>query len=222
MPTLRARRQLTHGAARLALALAGMRVRIRGLDALPMPCVGRQSCQLSRRGVLHAMLPIRFSFVIKREMSSVPLAGLLLRRIGAEFVERRGRAHGLGDARRLLRQASSGQALVFFPEGTFGPAEGLGHFHIGAFAAAERARLPVVPIAIRGTRRCLPSGSFWPRPGRIEVQVLPALALPEAALSQRSSALGAPADRTERAAQLRDHARAVLCAGTAGAAGAPA
>jgi len=222
VPGLRARRQLTRGAARLTLALAGMRVRIEGLEGLPMPSVAVANHVSYLDGVmLHAMLPIRFSFVIKREMSSVPLAGLLLRRLGAEFVERRGRAHGLSDARRLLRQASSGQALVFFPEGTFGPEQGLGHFHVGAFAAAERAGLPVVPIAIRGTRHCLPSHSLWPRPGRIEVRVLPALALPQA-LSQRSSAaLGAPTDRTERAAQLRDHAHAVLAEALQTPAGAP-
>jgi 1-acyl-sn-glycerol-3-phosphate acyltransferase len=33
-----------------------------------------------------------------------------------------------------------------------------------------------VPIAIRGTRRILPSGRFLPRWGRIDIQVLPALA----------------------------------------------
>ncbi len=213
VPTLSARRQLTRGAARLALALAGMRVRVQGLDALPMPCVAVANHVSYLDGVmLHGVLPVRFSFVIKREMASVPLAGLLLRRLGAEFVERRGRAHGLGDARRLLRQASSGQALVFFPEGTFGPAAGLGHFHIGAFAAAERARLPVVPIAIRGTRHCLPPNSFWPRPGRIEVQVLPALAWPEAPLPHRSNRTGTLPDGADGAAQLRDRAHSVLAA----------
>jgi 1-acyl-sn-glycerol-3-phosphate acyltransferase len=221
VPTLPARRRLTRGAARLALALAGMRVQVQGLDGLPMPCVAVANHVSYLDGVmLHGVLPIRFSFVIKREMASVPLAGLLLRRLGAEFVERRGRAHGLGDARRLLRQASSGQALVFFPEGTFGPAGGLGHFHIGAFAAAERAHLPVVPIAIRGTRHCLPANSFWPRPGRIEVQVLPALAVPETPQLQRSSDASAP--RPDRAAQLRDQAHTVLAATLQTAAGAPA
>jgi len=37
-------------------------------------------------------LPPRFGFVIKREMSRVPLANLLLRRIGSHYVDR-GRGH---------------------------------------------------------------------------------------------------------------------------------
>ena len=34
------------------------------------------------------------------------------------------------------------------PEGTFGIDVGLRHFHIGAFAAAVRAGLPLLPVAI--------------------------------------------------------------------------
>jgi hypothetical protein len=103
------------------------------------------------------------------------LAGTLLRRIGAEFVERGDRIRGARDARRLLRNAAIGHSLVFFPEGTFSSDVGLLRFHIGAFAAAVRADLPVVPVAIRGTRHCLPPGSPWPRPGTIRIEALAAL-----------------------------------------------
>ncbi len=200
LPTQRLRRALTRTSARLALALAGMRVRVHGLGSLPQPSVVVANHASYLDGVvLNAVLPTGFSFVIKREMSSVPLAGLLLRRLGAEFVDRGGRSHGVSDARRLLRRAIDGQALVFFPEGTFGPVSGLLNFHIGAFAAAARANLPVVPVAIRGTRRCLPPASYWPRPGRIEVQALSPL-----------PALSAGPEDGDRAASLRDQARAAL------------
>jgi 1-acyl-sn-glycerol-3-phosphate acyltransferase len=56
--------------------------------------------------------------------------------------------------------------------------------------------LPIVPIAIRGTRHILPSGRFLPRPGRIHIQVLPPLA-PLSGL-----------DSTLATAQMRDQARA--------------
>jgi 1-acyl-sn-glycerol-3-phosphate acyltransferase len=126
--------------------------------------------------VLKAALPARFSFVIKKEASRMPLAGLMLRRIGSEFVDRFNRHAGGMDARRLFKAAETGQALAFFPEGTFLAQPGLGKFHTGAFAIAARAELPIVPIAIRGTRHILPSGRFLPRWGRVYIQVLPALA----------------------------------------------
>jgi 1-acyl-sn-glycerol-3-phosphate acyltransferase len=176
LPPLRWRRALVRGVARLTLASAGMRVAIRGVASLPHPSVVVANHASYLDGVvLTACLPPDFGFVIKREMNSVPLAAWLLRLIGAEFVERRGRGAKARDALRVMRLAARGHALVFFPEGTFGRCPGLLPFHRGAFAAAARAGLPVVPTVIRGTRACLAPGTLLPRAGRIEVQFLAAI-----------------------------------------------
>jgi len=202
-PSLRRRRAMVSAFARCVLRLLGMRVRCRGLERIQAPCVVVANHASYLDGVvLVAVLPPKFSFVIKREMSSVPLAGTLLRRIGAEFIERRERFGGARDTRRVLRQAATGQALVFFPEGTFVAEIGLLRFHIGAFVAAARANLPVIPVALRGTRQRLPADHWLPRPGLIEVEVLaplPALAAP-------------PPGQRERPSYLRDRARAALLA----------
>jgi 1-acyl-sn-glycerol-3-phosphate acyltransferase len=76
------------------------------------------------------------------------------------------------DAARMAEAARSGESLVFFPEGTFTRAPGLGPFRLGAFVAAAGAGLPVVPVALRGTRSVLRSGHWFPRRGRIEVEFL--------------------------------------------------
>ena len=203
-PGLGRRRAVVRAIARNVLKLVGMRVRVRGLERLATPCVVVANHASYLDGVLlQAVLPPSFSFVIKREMSRVPLAGTLLRRIGAEFVERHDRLRGARDARRLLRNAARGEALVFFPEGTFSAEVGLLRFHIGAFAAAARADLPVVPVAIRGTRTCLPPKRILPRPGLIEVEVL-------AAISGRCAS--GETHESDRAVSLRNAARAALLA----------
>jgi 1-acyl-sn-glycerol-3-phosphate acyltransferase len=74
-----------------------------------------------------------------------------------------------------MRDALAGQSLVFFPEGTFSHRVGLQGFHLGAFVTAQRSQLPVVPVAIHGTRRILRPGCPWPRPGKVLVEVLGAL-----------------------------------------------
>jgi 1-acyl-sn-glycerol-3-phosphate acyltransferase len=163
--------------------------------------------------VMAAAWPPRFCFVIKREMNAVPVAGLLLRRIGSEFVERFNRHKGGTDARRVLRTAASGHSLVFFPEGTFTEEVGLGKFHTGAFAIAARAACPVVPAVILGTRRNMPATRVLPRPGPIEVRygapIVPRAALPgeDPALSLR--------DRS-RAAILSELGEPDLAAGATG------
>lgn len=172
MPTLKLRRGTARNAARLYFLLAGMPLRLRGVENLPAgQCIVVANHASYLDGVvMAAALPPRFAFVIKREMNDVPVGGLLLRRIGSEFVDRFNRHKGGTDARRVLRTAASGQSLVFFPEGTFTPEVGLGKFHTGAFAIAARAACPVVPAVILGTRRNMPATRVLPRPGAIEVR----------------------------------------------------
>lgn len=172
-----ARRYVAHAAARALFWSIGMPVRVRDAHHLPSgPCIVVANHASYLDGpALKAALPARFSFVVKKEVSRAPLAGLLLRRIGSEFVDRFNRHAGGMDARRLLKAADAGQALAFFPEGTFLARPGVGKFHTGAFVVAARAALPVAPVAIRGARRILPSDRWLPRPGVIEIQVLPPL-----------------------------------------------
>ncbi len=201
IPSLAGRRRCTRAFARAFFVVVGIRLRVHGLSTLRPPCIVVANHASYLDGVvLAAALPPYFGFVIKREMAGVPLAGTLLRRIGAEFVERQNRARGARDTRRLLRRAEGGQSLVFFPEGTFGAQVGLLRFHIGAFAAATRADLPVVPLAIRGTRQCLPADSMLPWPGTIDVAILAPLPAPD------------EASGADRATCLRDQARAALLA----------
>ena len=174
LPNVRSRRLVTRTAARVFLGLAGFRVRVSGLHTLPEDaCVVVANHASYLDGVvLHAVLPTRFAFIIKKEMVAVPLAGFLLRRLGSEFVERFDRQRAATDARRVLRRAAGGEALACFPEGTFSRQPGLRRFHTGAFVAAARAGLEVVPTAIRGTREILPDGRLLPWPGRIHVDIL--------------------------------------------------
>jgi 1-acyl-sn-glycerol-3-phosphate acyltransferase len=177
VPGLARRRRLVSALSHLGLGVLGLRVSIDGLDRLP-----RDSCVLVANHasyldgiVMQAVLPPTFAFVIKREAASLPVAGWLLKLIGSEFLARHHRGERHKDARRLMRRASEGQSLVFFPEGTFTSEVGLRKFHAGAFATAARAGSPVVPAVIHGTRRALPNDARLPRPGCIRVEVLEAI-----------------------------------------------
>ena len=203
LPTLRLRRATARFAARTFFLLAGMPLGRRGLENLPAgQCVVVANHASYLDGVvMTAALPPRFGFVIKREMNDVPLAGLLLRRIGSEFVERFNRHKGATDARRVIRTAASGHSLVFFPEGTFTNEVGLGKFHTGAFAIAARANCPVVPAVIIGTRTNMPSTRWLPRPGPIQVRFAPSIVPVAATTPDEDPAL-----------TLRDRSRAVILA----------
>jgi 1-acyl-sn-glycerol-3-phosphate acyltransferase len=173
LPSLRRRRLVAGVVSRVFLRLAGIPFEVVGTERLPQgPCVVVANHASYIDGlVAAAALPPDFAFVIKKEMGRVPLAGLLLRRLGSQFVERFDRHKGGVDARRVVRLAATGQSLVFFPEGTFSEIRQVGKFLGGAFTTAARSDIPVVAMAIHGTRAVLPPGGPWihRRPIRVEI-----------------------------------------------------
>lgn len=168
-----ARRRVTRWFARAFFVSIGSPISVDGATFLPEgPCivVANHSSYLDGM-ILTAALPPRFTFVIKQEMVSFPFAGFLLRRIGSEFVTREDGRQKDRVTRRLFKAAESGDALAFFPEGTFVATPGLRRFQPGAFSMAWRARLPVVPVVIFGSRAKLPANVWLPVPGPLSVSV---------------------------------------------------
>ena len=193
LPGLQGRRRVAGALSRWFFGVAGIPLRIEGMDRLPdTPCVVVANHASYIDGIVAAAaLPPDFAFVIKREMVRVPLASLLLRRLGSAFVDRFDRHKGGSDTRRVWKLAATGQSLVFFPEGTFDATRQVGKFLGGAFATAQRASMPIVAVAIHGTREVLPAGTLMLRRKPIRFEVLGVMA-PDGA-RQRSRELIAAA-----------------------------
>jgi 1-acyl-sn-glycerol-3-phosphate acyltransferase len=197
LPNLRRRRHVAGAMSRAFLRAAGIPFHVEGLDRLPqVPCVVVANHASYIDGlVAAAALPPDFAFVIKKEMVRVPLAGLLLRRLGSQFVERFNQHKGGMDARRVSKLAATGQSVVFFPEGTFDETRQVGKFLGGAFVTAARSHMPVVAMAIHGTRNVLPPGGLIVHPLPIRVEILEVLSASEAKLRSReliARAVGEP------------------------------
>lgn len=170
------RRRAAHWSARALFRLLGVRLSVTGLRNLPDTCIVAANHASYLDGIiLTAALPPRFGFVIKREITKVPLVGWMLHRLGSEFVERFDQQGARKDAARIVQRAAEGRCLGVFPEGTFVAQSGLRPFHLGGFMAATRGGLPVVPIAIRGARHILPAHRWWPRQGDLAVEVMPSI-----------------------------------------------
>ena len=180
---------------RLILRLIGARLRVQGLERLTPGTaylfVSNHSSYMDGLALV-AGLPRTVSFVAKRELERQFLAGPFLRRIGTQFVERFDAQRGVDDVRGFADSAGSGTSLLVFPEGTFHRMPGLHAFHMGAFTAAAASGVPVVPIAIRGTREILRDETWFPRRGAISIYIgepiTPAGADWEAAIALRNRA----------------------------------
>jgi 1-acyl-sn-glycerol-3-phosphate acyltransferase len=68
----------------------------------------------------------------------------------------------------LLRE---GMLFAIYPEGTRSPDGRLYRGRAGVGWLALKSGLPVIPVALSGTRQVLPPGRVVPRPGRVEVRI---------------------------------------------------
>lgn len=173
LPRLEQRWTACHRLARLHAWLCRCALRVEGVDHLPAKgCVLVANHASYIDGlVLAAALPQPVRFVAKAELRDNRLLRPLFERMGTHFVRRFDAAHGVEDADTLAAGAGTGAPLLFFAEGTFSARPGLQAFRLGAFQAAARQHLPVVPVALAGTRAVLPDGSWRPRPGALAVTV---------------------------------------------------
>jgi 1-acyl-sn-glycerol-3-phosphate acyltransferase len=120
---------------------------------------------------LRALLPHDFVFVAKREALAYPLVGRFLRRSAHICVERKDAQQSASDASQVTEALRRGEHVLVFPEGTFTHADGVRPFRLGAFRSAAEAGCPVVPLALRGTRRMLRDGQLIPRRASLSLWV---------------------------------------------------
>jgi 1-acyl-sn-glycerol-3-phosphate acyltransferase len=159
---------------RIALRLIGCRLSVQGLENLPRRGPALLVCNHASYAdvpALLALLPREMRFVAKKEVRRWPLVGLFVRRAGHLTVDRYDVERGKTDVERVSRAVQGGDAVLVFPEATFTRAAGLRPFRLGAFKTAVDTGTPVVPLALRGTRRVLRDGALLPRPGRVHLWV---------------------------------------------------
>lgn len=116
----------------------------------------------------------QFKWVAKAELFPIPFIGWGMS--AARYIKlRRGKSRSIrrtyDEARRFLKD---GMSVVFFPEGTRSHTGVLQPFKNGAFKLAIETGVPVVPVAVYGTRDLLPRQHLrfaWR--ARVRVQVLP-------------------------------------------------
>jgi 1-acyl-sn-glycerol-3-phosphate acyltransferase len=175
-PRLQGRRTVVRALARAALRLVGLPVQLHGLEHLPAEggcIVVANHASYVDAMLLGALLPARLGFAAKRELAGAPFVGAALRRLGIAFVERFDAARGVEDTQALLARVRAGESFVIFPEGTFRRAPGLLPFKLGAFVTAADAGVPLVPLALHGTRSLLRAGVWLPVRVPVEVCLLP-------------------------------------------------
>lgn len=110
---------------------------------------------------LLSWLPFDMRWVAKEELFKPPLVGWAMR-WGGDIPLRRGQGESV---RAMLdecaRALAGGISVMMFPEGTRSKDGELLPFKDGAFALAIRTGVPILPVALAGTREMRPKHSRW-------------------------------------------------------------
>jgi 1-acyl-sn-glycerol-3-phosphate acyltransferase len=190
--------------ARCLLWVSGVRVKIEGLEKIaPDGSYVFVSNHLSYMDtpVVLANIPVQFRFLAKRGLFQIPLLGTHLARAGHIPVPRddaRAAVKTMTSAAQAIRER--GISLLIFPEGGRSHTGELAAFKEGAAYIAIRAGVPLVPVALRGTREILPFGSAQVRSGSVIMRI--GEPIPTGQLQLR--------DRVRVTAELRDRIVSLL------------
>ncbi len=142
----------------------GLDHRLCGLENLPAgPVIIASKHQSSWETLAYTLLFPHAATVMKRELVYIPIVGWAMARAGNIAVAR--------DAKAAI---ADGRSILIFPEGTRVAIGAEQPYQVGTAALYRQLGVPVVPVALN-------SGLFWgrrqfvKRPGRITVEVLPAI-----------------------------------------------
>jgi 1-acyl-sn-glycerol-3-phosphate acyltransferase len=102
----------------------------------------------------------RVAYLVKKEISRVPVLGIGVQQIGMLMVDRSNSERARDSARRAAAAVRAGRSFAVFAEGTRTRDGRLLPFKKGAFHMAIAAGVPVVPVTIDGAYEAMPPDTF--------------------------------------------------------------
>lgn len=158
--------------ARLILFTSGVRVKLAGLENVEpdRACVFCSNhLSLMDTALVFAHVPVQFRILAKRYVFRIPFLGSHLRRSGHLPVDETNPRSALRSFELAAQHIRTGAPVILFPEGGRSPDGRLGEFKTGAALLAIKAGVPLVPLAIHGSRQVLPPGSIHIRPATVRM-----------------------------------------------------
>jgi len=128
--------------------------------------------------VLNSVLPVKFGWVAKQELFSIPFLGWHMKMNGYVSINRNvknDKNDKNENAIKSMKQAADtirrGNRICIFPEGTRSSTGELQPFKKGLFHLCLATRVPVIPIYIENSNKILAARSYIIRSGRIDVYI---------------------------------------------------
>jgi 1-acyl-sn-glycerol-3-phosphate acyltransferase len=196
------------GFARFCLLMGATRLEVNGLDWLKPDqaylVVSNHESDWDLPSLAAGLSQLVVRYVAKKEVMRIPIFGQALRLTGNVRVVRTQTAGDIERIRKGMTRRAKEVSVMFFAEGTRSHDGALHPFKKGAFATAIGFGLPILPVAIAGTRPIWPKGRLRVRRGTVAIEVGEPIPIAGLTLDDRTSLR----DRTHAVvAELRARAR---------------
>jgi 1-acyl-sn-glycerol-3-phosphate acyltransferase len=116
-------------------------------------------------------LPFQFKWLAKKELFSIPFFGWTMAAAGYISIDREGTRKTVQSINEAARKMREGMSLVIFPEGSRSPNGSIQPFKKGGFTLAIRSKVPIIPIAITGSREIMPKEKLTATSGEIKIRM---------------------------------------------------
>ena len=120
---------------------------------------------------LLAHLPFQFKWLAKRELFSIPFFGWTMAAAGYISIDREGTRETVEAMNKAVQRIRDGMSVVIFPEGSRSQDGSIQPFKKGGFTLAIKAKVPLVPISITGSREIMPKDKLTPSSGVIRMRI---------------------------------------------------
>jgi 1-acyl-sn-glycerol-3-phosphate acyltransferase len=115
------------------------------------------------------ILPPRFRWVIKKELTKIPVFGWALASTGAIAIDRSDPKQSVQTLQKATDKLKGSWSVLIYPEGTRTQDGRLQRLKKGAFMMAVQTGIPILPVTSNGAFKVLPKKTVWFRPGHITV-----------------------------------------------------
>lgn len=170
--------RVVHRYARLwgktALLANGVKVKVEGIENLggEGPYIFMSNHQGSYDiFALLGHLPFQFKWLAKKELFSIPVLGWAMAAAGYISIDREGTRETVDAMNEAAQKIRDGMSVVIFPEGSRSPDGTIQPFKKGGFTLAIKSKVPIVPIAIAGSREIMPKDKLTAMPGEIRMRM---------------------------------------------------
>ena len=110
-------------------------------------------------------------FIAKKEIKQIPFLGWYMTIAGMIFLDRSNYENAMKSMRDAGNEIKKGKNIISFPEGTRSKTNQIGLFKKGSFIIAKEGKIPIVPVAIKGSNEINPSGTLILRKGIIKTKI---------------------------------------------------